>query len=276
MLVTQKRRRLMYLLYKDLKRILWIVLAAFACLATAVAILYPEICVIFILAFLCLFFTLPIVLEQIAVKRYNPLLKKLENCDTSAFIREHRALLAADKTETVQRKLVQLNLFAGLWDAGEFRTAWELLQSFDLSSVKDKRAKPTMEALYYSHLTLVHLQAQNPDAAQSALEQVKEIIKRPESTAIRAQLEERCKKAQYEIDFQRGDLSGAYAYYSDCKQTDDTPNKRTDAAWQLYRICKEEGRDEEAAEHLHFVAEQGGDTHYAKEAARILTAEHDL
>ncbi len=264
----------MYLFYKDLKRILWIVAIvaglAVALLTFVVKNFWPLLLVGYIVGY----FALVLLLDRIAIKRYDPIVKKLENCQTADFIWEHQALLANDQTDTLQRKNVQLNLFAGLWDAGDFQTAWELLQTIDLSKVKNKVFAPMLNSLYRSHMVLVHLRGNNPDAAQTTLEELRKILlQQTERSPWTVIAKENCERLQYDINLKRGELEGAYEFYSTVKNSDKAPAERTHAAWQLHLICETEGKNEEAIEHLRFVSEHGGDTYYAKEARRLLKNE---
>ncbi len=261
----------MYLFYKDLKRILQIVTIVGGIAVVLLLFFVGSFWPLLLVGYIVGYFAIVLFLDRIAIKRYDPIIKKLGNCQTADFIWEHQALLANDQTDTLQRKQVQLNLVAGLWDAGEFQTAWELLQTVDLSKVKNKLYQPLLNALCQSLMVSVHLRGGNPDAAQAALEEIRRILsKQAKESPWTVTVKETCEGLQYNINVKRGELDGAYEYYSTVKNSDKAPAERTHAAWQLHLICETEGKREEAIEHLRFVSEHGGDTYYAKEARRIL------
>lgn len=208
-----------------------------------------------------------VVFELLARKRLNKLIVLMNECHTQAFLDAYDKL-HSDKKAT--QDFLSLNRSAGLLNIGRPRQALEQLQSIS-TDFRRSAAGAMMAATYYNNLFMAHLFLRDTFQAEQDLERMHQVLEQAQLKPLHRQaLMTRYEDKRVLLNMTQGRCGGAEDYLTTVLESEETTLGKVSYHYWLARLCERDGRTQEAYEHMRFVWRSGGDTWYAREAAKML------
>ena len=208
-----------------------------------------------------------VVFELLAAKRLNKLIELLNNCHTQAFLDAYDKL---HSKQTRTQTLLALNRSAGLLNIGRPRQALAQLQTVS-TSFPSNAAGAEMAGVYYNNLLMAHLCLRDIPQAQRDLTQLQQVLNNPRlKPQHRETLLTHYRDKELVLDLVQGRYDGAEQYLTSTLADEKILLRQVSCRYWLARLYAQQGRTVEAEKELYFVRDNGGDTWYAREAAKLL------
>ena len=204
---------------------------------------------------------------RIATRRLNGVLELLNNCHVQEAARKYEALLTRARRTTVPH--LKLNLSACYLEAGESRRAIETLES--MPPMPEKKPWALTQLCRNLNLAGGLRMLDRLDEADTALSRAEACMADVSDKALeRNGLRSACAVQTMLQKMTRGDFDGAIPFFTAQLETAGNLRKTVASHYDLAWALSHEGRQEEAREHLQYVAENGGDTWYVSAAKKRL------
>lgn len=208
-------------------------------------------------------------MQRIATRRFNRAIQNMEECRIRQGMSQIEPLLARCGRNTVF--LIKADLAFGYLMLGEARNALEMLDSLPLFPEK-KRWLP-LQLVCESNRGSAFLMLNRLDDTEASIARFAAILENtPEKYLRRTDLRTVYRTQLCELGMARGDFEGAVELFTERLNDAATPRRRVFAHYMLSWALTHDGRVDEAREHLHFVAENGGDTWFTAAAKKRLEA----
>lgn len=203
--------------------------------------------------------------------KYRKLYERLErDCDPEAFMMEAGTLLKqeADRKHSRGRFTFILYIAEGMYAAGKYQEAVDTLISAE-PSTQEKDGKANA-ARWYHLLCLACLELGKLDTAKKALAGMKQALGALKPGKAASLYERRYNEDTHILGLAEGNAEGAEQTFREMFLTAQSNYERVFAAFMRGKVCRQLGRDDEAAEYFGYVVHSGGKLYITKQAVEYL------
>lgn len=165
---------------------------------------------------------------------------------------------------------VKLNLSTAYMELGDSEKSLELLQSMPVIFVNNASGA-NYKITYYNNLAAVYLRLHNVEQTEVMLKQMKECLEQSKLLKSRREIFERAYQVKKVLlAMEQGNYEGAESFWRENLKKEG--NKLTKVCYHYYLadVYRHLGNEEGERDCLIFVADNGGDSMYAREAGRRL------
>ena len=210
---------------------------------------------------------------QSANKRASAIADLRNNCRLNEYIAQYSDALSKLKDGTPSASVIRMNLAAGYLDMGNTAAAADMMQGVQVKP-GSKFEKP-MAAIYHNNYSLLFLKSGDIDNAEVAKNACRGVISEGMKPEEKARIESFCALREAQIDICRGNMEGldnAQNLFEGYLRSATSPLERSSGAYWLARIWNLRGDREGEIHYLKMAEAEGGESMYAAEAKKILSA----
>ena len=204
-----------------------------------------------------------IVLNIIASKRAEKLLKRREDCDITGFIEAYEEFL---ERNSKNNNFLAINLSAGYIDKGDYEKAEYILSTVKFAN-KSNIQILEMKSVYLNNICELYTRLGNKEQAEKYFEELQQIlydskVKYPQNV-ITAHL---CRTQKIGIEMMTASPELRLQYCEILLATADTMLKKVEVEYDFGKAYEDLGDTEKAKEHYGYAAQYGGSSIYCKKA----------
>lgn len=210
-------------------------------------------------------------------KRLNQLARiRSEECRIQDFkntwegFQKQQHLFVTRQVKNRHEQTIKLNLSVAYLDLGETEKGLELLLSTPVE-FPNNASGANYKITYYNNLAAIYLRLHNMEQAEQMLMQIKEVLEEPRLLkSSREAMEQAYQMKKVLLAMEQGNYEGAEAFFLECLEKENPRLTQVYSRYFLARVYQHFENKEKERECLAFVAENGGDSIYAQEAAKRL------
>ena len=218
-------------------------------------------------------FIIAIVIESIAIKRFNALNKIREvNCN----IAEYRSELEKLRINCKNAKTlytVNMNLIAALLDMGSYQEALNLLHGINPQLLGKGSVGVNNRGAYFNNLACAYICLGDLESAERVLLDMKQCIDDPKIKNLAKEknlLFDLYTMKKILILIEKGNLEGAEQILLMMMEKAKSNLWQVSTSYNLAKVYLQKGNAEQAKRYIDFVMKYGGDTVYKSEISKMI------
>ncbi|MBQ4119273.1 MAG: hypothetical protein IJD45_02665 [Clostridia bacterium] len=218
-------------------------------------------------------FIIAIVIESIAIKRFNALNKIREvNCN----IAEYRSELEKLRINCKNAKTlytVNMNLIAALLDMGSYQEALNLLHGINPQLLGKGSVGVNNRGAYFNNLACAYICLGDLESAERVLLDMKQCIDDPKIKNLAKEknlLFDLYTMKKILIQIEKGNLEGAEQILLMMMEKAKSNLWQVSTSYNLAKVYLQKGNAEQAKRYIDFVMKYGGDTVYKSEISKMI------